>query len=85
MILCFIKLFSPNGFSSLVPAYGQGQNISNTSFQSKVSIINNMPSQKDSIGDIEIVYKKLGESGAKPIILITGLGATMDTWSSLLL
>jgi hypothetical protein len=85
LILCFIMLFSYNGFSSLVPAYGQGQNISITSFQSKVSIIDNMPSQKVTVGDIEIAYKQLGESGAKPIILVTGLGATMDTWSPLLL
>jgi hypothetical protein len=74
-------LISQNGFSSLVPVYGQGKNISNTSFQSKVSIIDKMPSQKATVGDIEIAYKQLGESGAKPIILITGLGATMDTWS----
>jgi pimeloyl-ACP methyl ester carboxylesterase len=78
-------LISQNGFSSLVPVYGQGKNISNTSFLSKVSIIDNMPSQKATVGDIEIAYKQLGESGAKPIILITGLGATMDTWSPLLL
>jgi hypothetical protein len=44
-----------------------------------------MPSQKASVGDIEIAYKQLGESGAKPRILITGLAATMDPWSSLLL
>jgi pimeloyl-ACP methyl ester carboxylesterase len=44
-----------------------------------------MPSQKVTIGDIIIAYKQLGESGAKPIILITGLGATMDMWSPLLL
>ena len=83
-MLCFIILVSQNGFSSLVPAYGQEQNISNTSsFQSKVSIIDNMPSQKATVGDTEIAYKQLGESGAEPIILITGLGATMDTWSPL--
>jgi pimeloyl-ACP methyl ester carboxylesterase len=33
-----------------------------------------------------MAYKQLGsKSNAKPIILITGLGATMDTWSPLLL
>jgi pimeloyl-ACP methyl ester carboxylesterase len=47
--------------------------------------INNIPSQKVTIDDIEIAYKQLGKSNAKPIILITGLGATMDTWSPLLL
>ncbi|MDW0256751.1 MAG: hypothetical protein QN732_10475, partial [Nitrososphaeraceae archaeon] len=72
LILCFFILVSQSGFSSLVPAYGQGQNISITSsFQSKVNIIDNIPSQKATVGDIEIAYKQLGESGAKPIILIT--------------
>lgn len=39
-----------------------------SSFQSKVRIVDNMPSQKVTIGDITIAYKQLGESGAKPII-----------------
>jgi pimeloyl-ACP methyl ester carboxylesterase len=54
-------------------------------FQSKVAMINKIPSQKVIVGDIDIAYKQLGKSNAKPIILITGLGATMDTWSPLLL
>jgi len=44
-----------------------------------------MPSQKITIGDIEMAYKQLGKSSAKPIVLIIGLGATMDMWSPLLL
>jgi pimeloyl-ACP methyl ester carboxylesterase len=54
-------------------------------FQSKVDMINKIPSQKVTVGDIDIAYKQLGKSNAKPIILITGLGGTMDTWSPLLL
>ena len=54
-------------------------------FHSKVAMINKIPSQKVTVGDIDIAYKQLGKSNAKPIILITGLGATMDTWSPLLL
>ena len=55
-------------------------------FQSKVAMINKIPSQKVTVGDIDMAYKQLGsKSNAKPIILITGLGATMDTWSPLLL
>ncbi|MFL6394024.1 MAG: alpha/beta fold hydrolase [Nitrososphaeraceae archaeon] len=54
-------------------------------FQSKVDMINKIPSQKVTVGDIDIAYKQLGKGNAKPIILITGLGATMDTWSPLLL
>ena len=69
--------------------YSQAQDTNNpsttSSFQSKARIVDNMPSQKVTIGDITIAYKQLGESGVKPIILITGLGATMDMWSPLLL
>jgi alpha-beta hydrolase superfamily lysophospholipase len=87
IILSCIILVNSNGFSSFVPAYSQGQNINSTSssFQSKAAMIDNMPSQKVTIGDINIAYKQLGKSNAKPIILITGLGATMDMSNPLLL
>jgi pimeloyl-ACP methyl ester carboxylesterase len=96
IILSCIILVNNNGFSSLVlPAYSQGQNINSlsssqssstsSSFQSKATMIDKIPSQKVIVGDINIAYKQLGKSNAKPIILITGLGATMDTWSPLLL
>lgn len=91
IILSCIILVNNNGFSSLVPAYSQGQNINSlssppsSSFQSKATMIDKIPSQKVTVGDINIAYKQLGKSNAKPIILITGLGATMDMWSPLLL
>ena len=56
-----------------------------STFQSKVARINKTPFQKVTVGDIDIAYKQLGNSNAKPIILITGNGVTMDTWSPLLL
>ena len=58
---------------------------SSSSFQSKVAMINKIPFQKVTVGDIDIAYKQLGKGNAKPIILITGNGVTMDTWSPLLL
>jgi pimeloyl-ACP methyl ester carboxylesterase len=90
IILSGIILVNNNGFSSLVPAYSQGQNINSlsspsSSFQSKAAMIDNIPSQKVTVGDINIAYKQLGKSNANPIILITGLGATLDMWSPLLL
>ena len=48
-------------------------------------MIDNMPSQKVTVGDINMAYKQLNKGGAKPMILITGLGATMDMWNPLLL
>jgi alpha-beta hydrolase superfamily lysophospholipase len=90
MLTCIIIQVNNNGFCSFVPAYSQGQNINSTSspsssFQSKAAMIDNIPSQKVTVGDINIAYKQLGKSNAKPIILITGLGATLDMWSPLLL
>jgi pimeloyl-ACP methyl ester carboxylesterase len=81
---------------SIENAYSQEQNINNTfpqfsvpssysSFQSKAAMIYNTPTQKVTVGDIDIAYKQLGKNNAKPIILITGNGVTMDTWSPLLL
>ena len=86
MLSCII-LVNNNGFSSFVPAYSQGQNINSTSSssQSQAAIIDDMPSQKVKVGDIYIAYKQVGKGNAKPIILITGLGATMDMWNPLLL
>jgi predicted alpha/beta-fold hydrolase len=92
-LLLFSIMFSAHNYLNYFePSFGQGQGITNSphtistsSFQSKANIIDNMPSQKITIGDIEIAYKQLGESGAKPIVLIIGLGATMDMWSPLLL
>jgi hypothetical protein len=89
MMLCFIESFCNNGFGTFVPAYGQQENINGSSlspsFQSRVAMINQIPSQKVTVGDINIAYKQLGKSNAKPIILITGLGATMDMSSPLLI
>lgn len=61
----------------------QGQiNISQYPFQQKAGkIIDNEPTQTVRVGDIDIAYKQFGKGEAKPIVLITGLGATMDTWS----
>jgi pimeloyl-ACP methyl ester carboxylesterase len=89
-ILCFSILINNNGFPT-VPAYSsKGQNINNpfsstSSFQSKASILDNMPSQNITVGDISIAYKQIGKPDAKPIILITGGDATMDMWNPLLL
>jgi hypothetical protein len=93
VILCFSILLNNNGFS-IPPAFSSvntGQNnISNpfsstSSFQSKASILDNMPSQNITVGDISIAYKQLGKADGKPIILITGASATTDMWNPLLL
>ena len=82
VILHFI-LLAPNISLNHIPlAYSQNQS---ASFQAEAEALDDMPTRKVTIGDIEIAYKQLREGGAKPIVLITGLGATMDMWSPLLL
>lgn len=69
-------------------AYGQEQATlsSNTSsFQALAKIIDDMPSQKVRVGDIEIAYKQFGKNSDKPVVLIAGGSVTMDTWSPTLL
>jgi hypothetical protein len=88
LTLCFLIVpLLNNGLGSLEPepVYSQGQNVSDTSssslfssFQSKAAILDNMPSHNVTVGDINIAYKQIGKADAKPIILITGGGATMD-------
>ena len=93
VILCFSVLLNNNGFSTIpgYPSINIGQNntsnpfSSTSSFQSKASILDNLPSQNITVGDISIAYKQLGKADGKPIILITGAGATMDMWNPLLI
>jgi pimeloyl-ACP methyl ester carboxylesterase len=66
----------------------QGQiNISQYPFQQKaVKIIDSVPTQKIRVGDMDIAYKQFGKGDlVNPIVLITGLGGTMDIWSPYLI
>jgi len=54
------------------------------SFQEKVGVIDNLPTKKVKVEDIDIAYKEIGK-GNNTIVLVTGLGATMDMWSPTLL
>lgn len=47
-------------------------------FQHKVSILDNIVSQKVRVGDIDIAYKQIGQG--EPILLISGSGNVMDVW-----
>ena len=90
VLACFSILLNNNIFPTSHASSNIGQNNSNifsstSSFQSKASILDNLPSQHIKVGDISIAYKQIGKADAKPLILITGGGATMDMWSPLLL
>lgn len=68
--------------SNHIPVYSQ---IEDSSFQAQVSTIDNMPTQRVRVDDIDIAYKQLGNGSGKPIVLIAGVGMTMDMWSPTLL
>ena len=80
VILNFLMLST--GFNHIPAAYSQNQS---SAFQAEAKALDDMPAQKVKVGDTAIAYKQLGKGNAKPIVLITGLGATMDMWSPLLL
>ena len=82
VILNFVFLMLSTGFNHIPAVYSQNQS---SSFQAEARALDDMPTQKVKVGDITIAYKQLGEGSAKPIVLITGLGATMDMWNPLLL
>jgi pimeloyl-ACP methyl ester carboxylesterase len=90
VLACFSILLNNKVFLTSHASSSIGRNNSNifssaSSFQSKASILDNIPSQHIRVGDISIAYKQIGKADAKPIILITGGGATMDMWNPLLL
>jgi len=78
LAIVYFVLIPDTSLNHIPVAYSHNQS---SSFQAEVKALDDMPSQKATIGDVEIAYKQLGESGAKPIVLITGLGSTMDMWS----
>ena len=82
VILNFVFLMLSTSFNHIPAAYSQNQS---SAFQAEAKALDDMPAQKVKVGDTAIAYKQLGKGNAKPIVLITGLGATMDMWSPLLL
>jgi pimeloyl-ACP methyl ester carboxylesterase len=72
-----ITLISASSFLNFA-AYGKGQN---SSFQADAAAIDNMPAKKVKVGDIDMAYKRLGNSSNTPIVLIIGCCTTMDMWN----
>ncbi len=80
VILHFI-LLAPNISLNHIPlAYSQNQS---SSFQAEAKALDDMPSQKVKVGDIDVAYKRLGNNIDNPIVLITGAVTTMDMWVQL--
>jgi pimeloyl-ACP methyl ester carboxylesterase len=83
LIIVYFGLLVPNASLNYVPAaYSQNQV---SSFQAEVKALDDIPTRKVKVGDIDIAYKQIGNNTDKPIVLINGLSATMDMWSPTLL
>ena len=85
VILYFVFLTPSIGLNHIPLAYSQNQS---SSFQAEVKALDDMPSKKVKVGDIDMAYKQLGKLGNandNPIVLITGASTTMDMWSPTLL
>src|SRR5215203_2495210 len=82
VILHFILLAPHISLNHIPLAYSQNQS---SSFQAETQALDDMPSQKVRVGDINIAYKQLGNVTDNPIVLITGASTTMDMWSPTLL
>jgi hypothetical protein len=83
LVILHFTLLAPNISLNHIPlAYSQNQS---SSFQAEAKALDDMPSQKLKVGDINIAYKQLGNATGNPIVLITGASTTMDMWSPTLL
>jgi pimeloyl-ACP methyl ester carboxylesterase len=82
LVLYFVFLASNTGLNHIPAAHSQNQS---SSFQAEAKALDDMPSQKVKVDDIDIAYKQLGNANNNPIVLITGCCTTMDMWSPSLL
>jgi hypothetical protein len=82
VILYFVFLASDADLNDIPAAYSQNQS---SSFQAEAKALDDIPSRKVRVGDMDIAYKQLGNVSNYPIVLITGCCTTMDMWSPTLL
>jgi pimeloyl-ACP methyl ester carboxylesterase len=81
LVLC-LCLVSVTSLSHIPVAYGQNKSVT---FQEEAKALDDMPTKKVKVGDIDIAYKQLGNASDYPIALIAGCCITMDMWSPTLL
>src|ERR687891_57588 len=78
VILYFVFLTPTTSFNHIPVAYSQNQS---SSFQVEAKALDDMPTRKVRVGDIDIAYKQFGNISNTPIVLITGCCTTMDMWN----
>ena len=82
VILYLVFFASSADLNYVTAAYSQNQD---SSFQAEVKALDDMPTRKVKVGDIDIAYKQLGNVSNYPIVLINGCCTPMDMWSPTLL
>jgi pimeloyl-ACP methyl ester carboxylesterase len=83
LVILYLVFFASNTYLSYIPAaYGQNQG---ASFQAEVKALDDLPTRKIKVGDIDLAYKQLGNISNYPIVLINGCCTPMDMWSPTLL
>jgi pimeloyl-ACP methyl ester carboxylesterase len=82
LVLCFVFLASDTSLGHIPAAYGQNKSVT---FQEEAKALDDMPTKKVKVGDIDIAYKQLGNASDYTIVLITGCCITMDMWSPTLI
>jgi pimeloyl-ACP methyl ester carboxylesterase len=83
LVILYLVFFTSNKYLNYIPAaYSQNQDVS---FQAEVKALDDMPTRKIKVGDIDLAYKQLGNISNYPIVLINGCCTPMDMWSPTLL
>jgi pimeloyl-ACP methyl ester carboxylesterase len=76
-----VSISNNSHFGTTNLAYGQSDQMNSN--VTKSLNIQNIPVKKVHVGDIDITYKMFGKG--KPLLLIAGVGATMDAWDPIVL
>jgi pimeloyl-ACP methyl ester carboxylesterase len=83
LVISYFVLLAPStDLNHISMAYSQNQS---SSFQAEAKTLDDLPTQKVKVDDIDIAYKQLGNTTDNPIVLLTGAVTTMDMWSPTLL
>jgi alpha/beta hydrolase fold len=82
VILSLVFIASNADLNYITAAYSQNHG---ASFQAAGKALDDKPTRKVKVGDLDIAYKQLGNVNNYPIVLINGCCTPMDMWSPTLL
>jgi len=77
-ILIFSSMTVVNGFTNTINGQTNATQVNSTNDSMNMVNMQDIPLQKVQVGDIEMAYKMFGKGD--PILLIQGVGGSMDSW-----